>query len=234
MALVPKNLYGIGISPLSISNKRDGLAEELVANKTAGLFGILTESGGQVISAEHIGRCKTHLENFINKCTMENTIGKIYKINLNDELVRVITGSINLFDNEVLIDCGKVNPFAFRFDIDFDVYAKETDSHVSLDDLKVKIEFSLKKDIYIKNYFIEEKLIDLNKLAYHIDYDSIPMSAEFIDETEVDDDTTNDENNTNSNTTYGFKINTLEIIVPEDFDPNKHNIVIHEVLLALV
>lgn len=217
MALVPKNLYGIGISPLSISNKRDGLAEELVANKTIGLFGILSESEGPVISAEHISRCKLHLENFINKCTAENTIGKIYKINLNDELVRVITGSINLFDNEILIDCGKINPFAFRFDIDFDVYAKDTDSHVDLDDIKVKIQFSLKKNEYIKNYFIEEKITDLNKLAYRIDYDNIPMNPVVT-----------------GDTTYGFKVNTLEINVPENFDPNKINLIIHEVLLALI
>ena len=229
MALVPKNLYGIGISPLSISNKRDGLAEELVANKTIGLFGILSESEGPVISAEHISRCKLHLENFINKCTAENTIGKIYKINLNDELVRVITGSINLFDNEILIDCGKNNPFAFRFDIDFDVYAKDTDSHVDLDDIKVKIQFSLKKNEYIKNYFIEEKITDLNKLAYRIDYDNIPMNTVVTDDTEQ-----LEPRETTGDTTYGFKINTLEIIVPENFDPNKINLIIHEVLLALI
>ena len=229
MALVPKNLYGIGISPLSISNKRDGLAEELVANKTIGLFGILSESEGPVISAEHISRCKLHLENFINKCTAENTIGKIYKINLNDELVRVITGSINLFDNEILIDCGKNNPFAFRFDIDFDVYAKDTDSHVDLDDIKVKIQFSLKKNEYIKNYFIEEKITDLNKLAYRIDYDNIPMNTVVTDDTEQ-----LEPRETTGDTTYGFKVNTLEIIVPENFDPNKINLIIHEVLLALI
>ena len=229
MALVPKNLYGIGISPLSISNKRDGLAEELVANKTIGLFGILSESEGPVISAEHISRCKLHLENFINKCTAENTIGKIYKINLNDELVRVITGSINLFDNEILIGCGKINPFAFRFDIDFDVYAKDTDSHVDLDDIKVKIQFSLKKNEYIKNYFIEEKITDLNKLAYHIDYDNIPMNPVVTDDIEQ-----LEPRETTGDTTYGFKVNTLEIIVPENFDPNKINLIIHEVLLALI
>lgn len=229
MALVPKNLYGIGISPLSISNKRDGLAEELVANKTIGLFGILSESEGPVISAEHISRCKLHLENFINKCTAENTIGKIYKINLNDELVRVITGSINLFDNEILIDCGKINPFAFRFDIDFDVYAKDTDSHVDLDDIKVKIQFSLKKNEYIKNYFIEEKITDLNKLAYRIDYDNIPMTPVVSDDTEQ-----LEPRETTGDTTYGFKVNTLEINVPENFDPNKINLIIHEVLLALI
>ena len=229
MALVPKNLYGIGISPLSISNKRDGLAEELVANKTIGLFGILSESEGPVISAEHISRCKLHLENFINKCTAENTIGKIYKINLNDELVRVITGSINLFDNEILIDCGKINPFAFRFDIDFDVYAKDTDSHVDLDDIKVKIQFSLKKNEYIKNYFIEEKITDLNKLAYHIDYDNIPINSVVSNDTEQ-----LEPRETIGDTTYGFKVNTLEINVPENFDPNKINLIIHEVLLALI
>ena len=229
MALVPKNLYGIGISPLSISNKRDGLAEELVANKTIGLFGILSESEGPVISAEHISRCKLHLENFINKCTAENTIGKIYKINLNDELVRVITGSINLFDNEILIDCGKNNPFAFRFDIDFDVYAKDTDSHVDLDDIKVKIQFSLKKNEYIKNYFIEEKITDLNKLAYRVDYDNIPMNTVVTDDTEQ-----LEPRETTGDTTYGFKVNTLEINVPENFDPNKINLIIHEVLLALI
>lgn len=229
MALVPKNLYGIGISPLSISNKRDGLAEELVANKTIGLFGILSESEGPVISAEHISRCKLHLENFINKCTAENTIGKIYKINLNDELVRVITGSINLFDNEILIDCGKINPSAFRFDIDFDVYAKDTDSHVDLDDIKVKIQFSLKKNEYIKNYFIEEKITDLNKLAYRVDYDNIPMNQVVSDDTEQ-----LEPRETTGDTTYGFKVNTLEINVPENFDPNKINLIIHEVLLALI
>ena len=229
MALVPKNLYGIGISPLSISNKRDGLAEELVANKTIGLFGILSESEGPVISAEHISRCKLHLENFINKCTAENTIGKIYKINLNDELVRVITGSINLFDNEILIDCGKNNPFAFRFDIDFDVYAKDTDSHVDLDDIKVKIQFSLKKNEYIKNYFIEEKITDLNKLAYRVDYDNIPMNSVVTDDTEQ-----LEPRETTGDITYGFKVNTLEINVPENFDPNKINLIIHEVLLALI
>ena len=39
---------------------------------------------------------------------------------------------------------------------------------------------------------------------------------------------------TTGDTTYGFKVNTLEIIVPENFDPNKINLIIHEVLLALI
>ena len=51
----------------------------------------------------------------------------------------------------------------------------------------------------------------------HIDYDNIPMNSVVT-----------------GDTTYGFKVNTLEINVPENFDPNKINLIIHEVLLALI
>ena len=265
---VPKNLYGIGISPLSMSNKRDGLSEELVANKPAGLLGILQDSGGPIISAEHMARCKEHLRLFIEKCTDENTIGKIFKINVTDELVRIITGSVNLFDNVVKLECGTKAPIAFRFDIDFDVYTKDDSVLCNLDDLKIRIEFSLYKNSTFKTYAISEKLIDLNKKAFKLDVSEIiePEPEPEEEETPVVDPEITDETNEASNseeapvtepeesgeeettpvvednttvvnnslTEYFFQVNTMEISVPEDYDPNKFNIVIHDILLDIV
>ena len=277
MANDPKNLYGLGFSPLSMSNKLHGQSEELVADKNTGLLGILQAPNGAIISATHVARCKQHLTNFVDKCVAENTIGKIYKISLGDELNKVITSGGNLFDNEVTILNEKA-PIAFRVDIDFDVYKRANSVFCDMNDFGIRMEFSLIKNTTEKNFYISERLVDVNNKAYPLDYsfeeipgdeseeveptpdEETPSEGEVTPEPISEDDSTKDEDidmpsegetgevpptdnpgeggNTNQpskpSMVYGFRLNTLEIIVPEGYNPSDTNMVIYDILLGLI
>ena len=92
--------YGLGFSPLSIKNaKSHGFVEEIVANKQVGMYGIIVDSAKHVVSHEYLARTKNHLNSFVTRLLQDNTLGKLYKITVNDELVTIIeNGETNLVE----------------------------------------------------------------------------------------------------------------------------------------
>jgi hypothetical protein len=210
---VLKDLYGIGISPTSIRNKKYAHDEELMAEKDAGLLAIY-HADGSIVSSEYILRCKNHLEKTITKCVNENTLGKIYKISLDDNLVRTITGTINLFTNTLEYDNGEA-PFTFiRFNMEYDLFKKIQSTILDIDSIRVKINFTLKVNNDEQSYIIDEKLIELNDKAYALDWEW----HEYIEG-------------------YGQQhkliLNSITIEVPDDFDETKIGFVIYDILAIM-
>ena len=141
---VLKDLYGVGFSPLSISNKKYAHEEELMANKEAGLLAIF-QKDGSVISADHLLRCKRHLEQFTQKCINDGTLGKVYKISPNEDLVQNIKSTQNLFTDTLTFNSpGEVDFSFIRFSIDYDCFAKETSAVFDPADIRVQINFTHK------------------------------------------------------------------------------------------
>lgn len=212
---VTKDLYGVGFSPLSIINKKYAQAEELLSEKTLGMLAIYQENGN-VISADQIQREKHHLEEFINDCITTNTLGKIYKINIDDKLVQNIIATQNLFSNTVTISNG-ADPISFiRLSIDADCFKKETNSYLDPSDFTISLNFSLSKNGVAKDPFkIEESIMDINQRAYAINWDQF---------TDVPDTDTN---------TFDITLNSLVIDVPAGFDDSKFGFVVRDVLFAV-
>ena len=169
----PRNLYGLGFSPLSIKNKAHSFNEEMLANKDIGLTAYMMDD--KVISAEFIARVKAHLEQFIDRCIRDNTIGEVYNIRATDDLVMTIQNSGNIFDNTVEYTRVGYNnkPNVMRFDIDFDCFNLEDSVPADISSLRVKIEFTMDINGTSKNYYLDETLKDLAEKAFKLDWEEL-------------------------------------------------------------
>ena len=212
---VTKDLYGVGFSPLSIINKKHAQDEELLSEKSLGMLAIY-QKDGSVVSADQIQREKHHLEEFINDCITTNTLGKIYKINIDDNLVQNIIATQNLFANTVTISNGS-DPISFiRLSIDADCFKKDTNAHLDPSEFIISLNFSLSKNGVTKDPFkIEESIMDINHRAYAINWDQF---------TDVPDDSIN---------TYAITLNSLVITVPLLFNDARFGFVVRDVLFAM-
>src|SRR5574344_2032221 len=76
--------YGLGFSPLSMSNKSNGFEEELVANKEVGLMGILAGPAKNIISHERVLRSKLFYQDFFSQSIKNGLTGNVYRINLDN------------------------------------------------------------------------------------------------------------------------------------------------------
>ena len=173
----PRNLYGMGFSPLSIKNKAHAFEEEMLANKDAGLTAYMMN--GNVISAEFIARSKEQLKLFTSKCIRDNTIGEIYKIGFTDELIKTVVENTNLFDNTISYQrYGEANkPINMRFDMDFDVFDTENSTPADLASAKVRVEFTMGVNGITKNYFLEENLNEFSDKVFALDWSSLEEAA---------------------------------------------------------
>lgn len=216
MGMIPKNLYGYGTSVLSFKNKKNALDNELIGNKDIGLIGIFharEDSDGYINSALYTTRIKNHLNNFLDTCIKDNTIGDIYKININDELVKVIPYSMNLFDNTVSFRKNN-NLSSFRFNIDFDLFDKINNVVFKAHNIRIRVGFSLIKANESKDYYIDESLEDINKKAFKFDFSEYETQEDNVD--------------------YTVTLNTMEILLPSEYDNKTNVLVIYDILMALV
>ena len=210
---VPKNLYGYGTSTLSIKNKKYGFTEELVGEKDIGLSGFLRKEG-TISSALYTTRCKLHLQDFVDKCIKDNTIGTIYKISVNDELVKIVNESMNIFTNDLQYSFGSKQPSIFRFSIDSDIINKTNNVVFHNTNIMARIGFSLNKNEESKNFYIEDSIENLNNKAYKFDFSGYEADK--------------------SSNAYTFNLNTFELTLPDGYDNTRNVFVIYDILMALV
>lgn len=213
-ANVQRNLYGLGISPLSLSNRDHMLPEEMLANKEVGLIAIASSDGKNIASAEYIARAKEHIRQFVQQCINENTIGKIYDISVDDHLVNTVIYTDNLFVNELVYECGLEKPTAFRFHVDADLFVRSTNTPIPADEIDFEVQFSLTKNNMSKNYIIKESLTELNSKAFALDFDNIGSSL--------------------TQNKYRITLNSFTVKVPENYNPQEQLIVIHNILFAII
>ena len=208
---VLKNLYGVGFSPLSINNKRYAHPEELMAAKESGLLAIF-QADGTVASSEYILRSKKHLSDISTTCIHDNTMGKVYKIAPDENMVQYITESVSLFTNELSFENGYQEFEYMRFFVDYDCFKKETNTIFNPSEIKVKINFTVQAGEEEKHYNIEEALTDISTKAYAFDYEwhtDVPLEQ------------------------YGLTINSFELELPEGFDEEQVGLVIYDILMVL-
>lgn len=208
---VLKDLYGLGFSPLSIRNKKYAYEEEFLANKEAGLFAIF-QKDGSVISAEHLLRCKRHLEKFTDRCVRDNTLCKVFKISPDDNLVQNITHTMNIFSNTVEFSNGEDSLSFIRFDFEYDCFQKENGVIFDPKTIRVKINFTVKAGEEFQSYDIEESLSDINEKAYPIDYS---WHTEMPGEENI------------------ITLNSITFELPFGYDPEKIGFVVYDILFGV-
>ena len=208
---VLKDLYGLGFSPLSIKNKKYAYDEEFLANKEAGLFAIFNRDGTP-ISAEHLLRCKRHLEKFTERCIRDNTLCKVFKISPDDNLVQDITHSMNIFSNTIEFSNGERALDYIRFDFEWDCFQKQNGVIFDPEMILVKINFTLKGGEETQSFDIEEKLTEINEKAYAMKYD---WHTEMPDEQ------------------YSISLNSINFIFPDGFDTTKIGFILYDILFGV-
>ena len=133
---VQRNLYGLGLSPLSISNRDSALDDEFMSNKKIGMFGINTPSKN-IVSAEYLDRSKRHLNDFISNCILENITGDVYKIIPDNQIVQLLANTnTNILNTPITYDFGSNNPKGFKCNFDIDVFDNAT--MAQLDNTKIQ------------------------------------------------------------------------------------------------
>lgn len=214
VANVQRKLYGLGFSPLSIKNQDHAFPQEMLSQKDVGLFFIKGDNGN-IVSAEYIARCKKHLEHFTQKCVNENTIGVIYKVNIDKNFVQTVINDDNLFVNSV--DIPLEAPIkAFRFNIDADLISASNSVGVDPKDIVFEIQFSIYKNNEKKSYYVSENFDDINTKVFAVDYNVLAPSVPNVADT------------------YAFSLDAFTVRVPVGFDMTAQTIVIHDVLFALI
>lgn len=207
--------YGLGFSPLSIKNaKSHGFVEEMVANKQVGMYGIITDSAKNVVSHEYLARTKNHLNSFVTRLLQDNTLGKLYKITLNDELVTIVNdGVTNLVEgSSIFVNNGNVRFYGVRFNFDADIFAPSTSALVHFNDVMVEITMTLKIGSMSKTLQITDPLLAINTTAYPIDYSGL--------EEETGD--------------VILTIDNITIIPGSTYDYSKYKLALYDVLFVVV
>lgn len=170
--------YGLGFSPLSMSNaKTYGFNEEFVSNKNVGMFGIIADDTKRIVSQEYLIRCKHQLDNFVSRLMQDNTLGRIYKICINEEEKATIIkdNSTNLvFNSTIKVDCGSKAIKGVRFNFDIDIFGKTNASPlVHFNDATIDIEIMMNKGTASKRVTISSPLLSINSTAYALSYEGI-------------------------------------------------------------
>lgn len=208
--------YGLGFSALSMKNaKQYGFVEEMVVDKNTGMHGIIVDSAKNVVSHEYLARTKYQLNTFVTRALQDNTIGKLYKITLNDYLVSMITNnSTNLItsDSNIAINNGATRMKGLRFNFDMDIFTPSNSSLFHFTDINIEIGMTLKIGSTSKNMKIDESLLAINTTAYAIDYSGL-------------------ENATGDVT---ITINSIIVKPVDSFDYSKYKIALYDVLLIVI
>lgn len=207
--------YGLGFSPLSIKNaKSHGFVEEIVANKQVGMYGIIVDSAKHVVSHEYLARTKNHLNSFVTRLLQDNTLGKLYKITVNDELVTIIeNGETNLVEGaNIFVNNGDTRFYGVRFNLDADIFAPATSALVHFKDVMVNITMTLKIGALSKTLFISDPLLSINTTAYPIDYSGL-------------EDATGD---------VILTIDNITIVPGATYDYDKYKLALYDILFVVV
>jgi len=174
--LAKKTKYGLGFSPLSMKYAKPyGFTEELLANKDVGMMGIATGEQKHILSHEYMVRTKTHLNNFVNRCIQDNTLGKLYKLTVSDTLAMLITdGVTNLVaDSNIVVNNTDTKIKGIRFNFDVDVIDPSASALLHYKDITITINMTLFVGSLSKPISIQNSLAYINTTAYAIDYSGL-------------------------------------------------------------
>ena len=214
MALQTK--YGLGFSPLSISNAKEyAYTEESVANKDVGMYGIVVDNAKNVVSAQYVARSKDQLNAFVNRLIADNTLGKLWKITVDDNLVRVVDDSSgNLIEGSDLtpINHGTGRIRGVRFNIDLDFITKQRSMLKYNGEIRATIVMYIKIGSFSKRQEVSDTIVNINSTAYALDYTGMEdASGDCI-----------------------LEFESISIQAPVGFDFEQNTLALYDILVAII
>lgn len=213
--MAKKTKYGLGFSPLSMKYaKTYGFTEELLANKDVGMMGIATGEQKHILSHEYLVRTKTHLNNFVNRCIQDNTLGKLYKLTVSDTLAVLITdGETNLVaDSSIAVNNTDTKIKGIRFNFDVDVIDPSTSALVHYKDITISIGMTLSIGSFSKAISIQNSLAYINTTAYAMDYAGLEQATGDVK----------------------VRIDSIVITPGQSFDYNTARIALYDILVCVI
>ena len=172
-----QNQYGLGYSPLSTKYATDfAWKYESVANKEVGLYGIVVDDEKRILSAEYAARAKYHMENFVNRLIADNTIGKLWRITVDDQMVRTIQDDrTNLMEDaeNCYINNGTQYIKGVRFNIDMDLISKNNSSRMYNGQVRARIAMTVSVGPSSIRQVIEDSVEYINSTAWALDYHAL-------------------------------------------------------------
>lgn len=210
-----QNQYGLGYSPLSIKyTKENAYVQESVANKEVGLYGIVVNEDRDVVSAQYVARSKYQMETFVNRLIADNTIGRIYKILVDDQIVRTIhAANVNLLeDADISINNGTIFIKGVRFNFDLDWIVKNYSALAYNGDIYVKIVMRINIGSAFNRLIINDTINRINSKAYALDYTGLDERAGDVI----------------------LSIESIEIIPPSGFDFDVNILSLYDILMAVI
>jgi len=210
-----QNQYGLGYSPLSIKyTKENAYVQESVANKEVGLYGIVVNEDRDVVSAQYVARSKYQMETFVNRLIADNTIGRIYKILVDDQIVRTIhAANVNLLeDADISINNGTIFIKGVRFNFDLDWIVKNYSALAYNGDIYIKIVMRINIGSAFNRLIINDTINHINSKAYALDYTGLDERAGDVI----------------------LSIESIEIIPPSGFDFDVNILSLYDILMAVI
>ena len=207
--------YGLGFSSLDIKYGREyGAKEENVANKEVGLHGNIVDDDKNILSATYATRNKYQMETFANRLVADNTIGKMYKLTVDDLLVRTIQdNATNLLEgSDIFVNNGTNRIKGVRFNFDLDWIAKNRAALKYNADISAQIIMNIAIGAFSKRQVISDTITNINSTAYALDYSGL-------------DDATGD---------VILTLNSITIVPPDDFDYDDNVLALYDILLAII
>ena len=168
---LPQTNYGLGFSPLSMSNKSNGFEEELVANKEVGLMGILAGSAKNIISHERVLRSKLFYQDFFSQSIKNGLTGNVYRINLDNTGFATVIKNANtnlVAGSSLSVSAGTSTTHKIAFCLDLDIFNKSNSKSSNFTDYNVSITLSLKVGSNTKSVTITEKGAYLNNKIFEL------------------------------------------------------------------
>ena len=203
-----------------MDNLNSALAGELLANREIGLYAVCAPSDSAPMSYSYLSHCREHIKRFAQTCIDENTMGDIYRIDFDHQLARTISGSVNLFVNEVPIGRGAEKPRFIRFSLDMSRVDRGTISNTfNFDEIYVRIQFGLSKNGEEKVYEIFESIAGINAKTYALDEEEY-FEEQTDEQLRLLDD-------------YVVTLKSFTIEVPDTFDTFNQTLILHDALFCI-
>jgi len=211
-----QNEYGLGYSPLSVKYVKDyANVQESVTNKEVGLYGIVVDEDKNIMSVDYITRVKMQLQYFTNRLIADNTIGRLYKLVVDDQLVRTIQNdNTNLLEDgeNLFINNGYTYIKGVRFNFDLDWIVKNRNVLKYNGEIRVKIVMRISIGSHSVRQIINDTITNVNSTAYALDYTGLESAS-------------------------GDVILTFEsitIVPPADFDYDENVLALYDILVAVI
>lgn len=174
--MATQELYGLGFSPLSITNRSRGFAEELMVQKRTGQMSML-DASLNTLSYDSLFRSGLQLQSMYQSMIDDNSLGKIYRVRLDDDLSRIVAANGNVITSAVAIPTSSTAINKVKFNVDCDVFTRSGCTPIDASAITVTIAFKIVAGSNTLTLSTSNKLSLLNNETYNVSYSGYTIAS---------------------------------------------------------